>query len=164
MLIVFSLCGTVFALTVFSRKLTEVEYVVRKDQAEFMANIVRINDASESIALYNAATHERHWLYMRLETLIIDSITRSKWKSALKLFRSLFRFISIVIPYVLLAQKYFEREIEFGDLMQSVYAFTALLRAMNIIINNISAIASLSATSARVGDTITECHRLQHQH
>ena len=163
MLIVFSFCGTVFALTVFSRKLTELEYIVRKDQAEFRTNIIRINDASESIALYNAATHERHWLHMRLETLIQDNITKSKWKTLLNLFRDCFRFLSIVVPYVLLAQKYFEREIEFGDLMQSVYAFTALLRSMNIIINNINTIASLSATSARVGDAIKACHNIHRE-
>ena len=169
MLLVYSFCGTIFTLTVFSRKLTELEYVLMKDRADFRTNIIRINDASESIALYNAATHERNWLHMRLETLIRDGITNSKWRTGLGTFLSIFRFCSIVIPYLLLAKQYFRKEIEFGDLSQSVYAFSALLNAMNIIVNNVRTIASLSATSTRVGNAITACydihneHRLQHK-
>jgi len=164
MLMLYSICGTTFALTVFSRRLTELEYVLMKDRADFVTNIIRINDASESIALYNAAVQERNWLHMRLDTLIRDSITNSKWQAGLNLFLSLFHFLAIVVPYVCLAHKYFEEEIEFGDLSQSVYAFSSLLNAMNIIVNNVSTIASLSATSARVGGAITACYDIHREH
>lgn len=164
MLITYSLCGTVFALAVFSRKLTELGYVIMKDQADFMTNIVRVHDAAESIALYNAAKHERNWLQMRLEIMINDGITNIKWLSGLDLFNQIFRFISIIFPYVILANKYFSKEIEFGELSQSVYAFSTLLSSLNIILDHITTLTSLSSTSTRVGSAITEVYKIHEQY
>lgn len=169
MLMLYSFCGTIFALTVFSQRLTQLGYIIMKDQADFLTNIIRIHDNSESIALYNAAKHERNWLQMRLETLINDGIINCKWLAGLDLFTELFQFLSIVVPYVLLAKKYFAKEIEFGELSQSIYAFRALLKALNMIINNIPTLTSLSATSTRVGNAINTVydihkdHQLNHQ-
>eukprot|EP00485_Elphidium_margaritaceum_P023600 CAMPEP_0202713548 /NCGR_PEP_ID=MMETSP1385-20130828/55861_1 /ASSEMBLY_ACC=CAM_ASM_000861 /TAXON_ID=933848 /ORGANISM="Elphidium margaritaceum" /LENGTH=682 /DNA_ID=CAMNT_0049373931 /DNA_START=64 /DNA_END=2112 /DNA_ORIENTATION=+ len=163
-LIAFSLCGTIFALTVFSQRLTELSYVIMKDQADFVTNIIRIHDSAESIALYNAARHERNWLQMRLETLISDGLVNIRWLAALSAFSEVFRFLSIVFPYMLLAEKYFREEITMGQLSQSVYAFSALLRALNIIINNIPTLTSLSATSTRVGDAILAVHNIHYEH
>ena len=164
MLMLYSLCGTIFALTVFSQKLTQLGYIIMKDQADFITNIIRIHDSSESIALYNAAKHERNWLQMRLEILINDGIINCKWLAGLDLFSKLFHFLSIILPYVLLAKKYFKKEIEFGELSQSVYAFSALLKALNIIINNIPTLTSLSATSTRVGNAIQTVNNIHKQH
>eukprot|EP01084_Bolivina_argentea_P316908 549414_1 len=164
MLIIYSFCGTIFALTVFSQKLTNLGYILMKDQAEFIANIIRINDSSEPIALYNASKHERNWLQMRLERLISDGIINCKWKAGLELFAQIFHFLSIVFPYVLLARQYFMHKIEFGQLSQSIYAFSALLKALNIIINNIPTITSLSATSSRVATAINTVYDIHKEH
>ena len=162
-LTLYSCMGTSFVLFVFGRRLTSLSTLIMKDRSAFIANIVRIHDSSESIALYNASKHERNWLQFRLDTLISDAICSSKWNAYLTLFDQLFGYVAEVLPYVALANEYFAGNIEMGAMSQTSYAFAVLMKALNIIINNIHTMTSLSATSERVVAVLDAMEAIRHK-
>ena len=81
---------------------------------------------AESIAFYNGAPREAATAVGRLASLILTARQRVAWAGGLSLVSNYYSYITIIMPSLLTAPRYFAGEVEFGVITQVPDALSAL--------------------------------------
>jgi len=135
---------------VFGRPLVRLNYDQLDKEANLRASLIYLRGNAESVAV---SRREGHLIQLRLKYLSdlamnfrrIISVNRN-----LGLFTTGYNWLIQIIPALIIAPLFIEGKVEFGVITQSAIAFTQLLGAFSIIVNQFQSISSYTAVIARL--------------
>ena len=106
---------------------------------------VHVRDNAESIAFYqgkrrkSSAFSSRFWQVLRNYNLLIG------WQRNLSFLTTAYRYLPVVLPYLVLFPQYFSGKIQFGDMTQANFAFAQVYGALSLIVSQIEQITNFAA-------------------
>lgn len=109
---------------------------------------MRVRENGESIAFYRGEAQERAHIDNKLDKVIENYDKLIKKQRSLNLYQRTFSQLTLVLPAAILARQVLSGELEVGQAIQAAGAFTAVLGAVGVIVDNFE---SLSRFVAGVG-------------
>jgi putative ATP-binding cassette transporter len=156
-LTVYAVTGTVVALTWFGNPLIHLNFWQLRREADFRFSLMRVRENAESIAFYRGEAQERAHIDNRFGKVIHNFARLIRKQRTLNLFQRTFSQLTLVLPSAILAKSVLAGELEVGQAIQAAGAFTAVLGAVGVIVDNfeslsrfVAGIDRLQALSERV--------------
>jgi putative ATP-binding cassette transporter len=144
-LAVYALMGTVVALYVFGNPLIRLNFWQLRHEADFRFSLMRLRENAESIAFYRGEAQERAHIDSKFDRVIHNFGKLIKKQRALNLFQRTFSQLTLVLPGVILAEGVLSGELEVGRAIQAAGAFTAVLAAVAVIVDNFESLSRFVA-------------------
>ena len=119
-------------------------------EADLRFALMRLNEHSDSVALYGGEQDEKRRLTVELKNVlramrrIVSATTRLTWVTAG------YGWLTIIAPIVVASPGYFGGDLSFGALMMVVGAFIQVQQALRWFIDNSNTIADWHATLLRI--------------
>ncbi|XLZ69298.1 ABC transporter ATP-binding protein/permease [Massilia sp. SR12] len=154
-LVVYALVGTVVALWVFGKPLIQLNFWQLRREADFRFSLMRLRENAESIAFYRGEAQERAHINTRFEKVIHNFSRLIVRQRSLNLFQRTFSQLTLVLPVVILANGVLSGELEVGRATQAAGAFTAVLAAVGVIVENFESLSRFVAGLSRL-QTLSE--------
>jgi putative ATP-binding cassette transporter len=132
-------------------------------EADLRFALVRLNEHSDSVALYGGEQDEKQRLVVELEHVlgimrrIVTASTRLTWVTAG------YGWFTIIAPILIAAPGYFGGDLSFGGLMMVVGAFIQVQGSLRWFIDNFNTLADWRATLLRIAsfrETVLTMDRL----
>jgi len=141
--------GTLMTI-LMGRPLIWLNYVQSGLEADFRATLIHVRENAESIALLRREGLLSQRLRDRIDGLVqnfrrITSVNRN-----LGFFTTGYNYLIQIIPTLIVAPHFIRGDVEFGAITQSAIAFTQLLGAFSLIVNQFGSISSFAAVLARL--------------
>ncbi|WEF30814.1 ABC transporter ATP-binding protein/permease [Pseudoduganella chitinolytica] len=149
-LAVYALLGTVIALYVFGTPLIHLNFWQLRREADFRFSLMRLRENAESIAFYRGEAQERAHIDNKLDKVIHNFSRLIKKQRSLNFFQRTFSQLTLVLPFVILAEGVLSGELEVGRAIQAAGAFTAVLTAVGIIVDNFESLSRFVAGIGRL--------------
>ncbi|MGG6296984.1 ABC transporter ATP-binding protein/permease [Leptolyngbya sp. AN02str] len=153
-LIVYAIAGTLI-VTVLGRRLISLNFNQLKKEADFRYGLVHVRDNAESIAFYQGEGQEQGQLRRRFIEVLRNFHFLIGWQRNIGFFRTPYRFLTYILPSVILAPMLFNDEIRYGDITQANFAFSQIFEAFAIIVTQINQLSEFAAGVNRL-ETFTE--------
>jgi len=144
-LAVYALVGTVVALYVFGNPLIQLNFWQLRREADFRFSLMRLRENAESIAFYRGEAQERAHIDGKFDSVIKNFAQLIRKQCSLNLFQRTFSQLTLVLPFVILAQGVLSGELEVGRAVQAAGAFTAVLTAVGVIVDNFESLSRFVA-------------------
>lgn len=144
-LALYATIGTVVALYVFGNPLIHLNFWQLRREADFRFSLIRMRENAESIAFYRGEEQERARIHVRLDKAIHNFAKLIKKQRNLNLFQRTFSQLTLVLPGVILAGGVLSGELEVGRAIQAAGAFTAVLGAVGVIVDNFESLSRFIA-------------------
>ncbi len=149
-LAVYATIGTVIALWVFGTPLIHLNFWQLRREADFRFSLIRVRENAESIAFYRGEAQERAHIDSMLDKVIKNFARLIKRQRSLNLFQRTFSQLTLVLPGVILANGVLSGELEVGRAIQAAGAFTAVLGAVGVIVDNFESLSRFVAGIGRL--------------
>ena len=149
-LVVYALIGTVTALYVFGNPLIHLNFWQLRCEADFRFSLIRLRENAESIAFYGGEQQERARIDNKFNKVIHNFSRLIKKQRALNLFQRTFSQLTLVLPFVILADAVLSGQLEVGRAVQAAGAFTAVLTAVGVIVDNFESLSRFVAGIGRL--------------
>ncbi|WP_082565487.1 ABC transporter ATP-binding protein/permease [Duganella sp. Root1480D1] len=149
-LAVYALAGTVIALYVFGNPLIRLNFWQLRREADFRFGLMRLRENAESIAFYRGEAQERANIDSKFDKVFNNYSRLIKKQRTLNLFQRTFSQLTLVLPGVLLADGVLSGELEVGRAIQAAGAFTAVLGAVGVIVDNFESLSRFVAGTERL--------------
>lgn len=137
--------GTVVALYVFGNPLIQLNFWQLRREADFRFSLIRLRENAESIAFYRGEDQERARINVKLDKAIHNFSKLIKRQRNLNFFQRTFSQLTLVLPGVILAGGVLSGELEVGRAIQAAGAFTAVLGAVGVIVDNFESLSRFIA-------------------
>jgi len=154
-LAVYALLGTVIALYVFGNPLIRLNFLQLRCEADFRFSLMRLREKAESIAFYRGETQERAHIDGKFDKVIRNFAQLIRKQRTLNLFQRTFSQLTLVLPGVILAGSVLSGELEVGRAIEAAGAFTAVLGAVGVIVDNFESLSRFVAGIDRL-QTLSE--------
>ena len=135
-LILYAVVGTVVTTFLFGRVMIGINFLQLRREADFRFSLVRVRENAESIALYRGEDQERSQVEQRFGAAFTNATKLINWQLMLNVFAYAYKFLTIVIPSAMIATRVISGELEVGRAVQAAGAFTAILTALAIVVDN----------------------------
>jgi vitamin B12/bleomycin/antimicrobial peptide transport system ATP-binding/permease protein len=142
--------GTAIAVMI-GTKLIELNFKQLRLEGDFRYGMVHVRDNAESIAFYRGESLESSQVVSRLRRAIQNADFLIIWSAFLGTFQRAYNYFSRLIPYFIVAPLYFSKQVDFGTIGQSIFAFSMVFSALSLITNRINDISSFAASIERLG-------------
>lgn len=149
-LALYAAAGTLVTAGVFSGKMITLYFERLKWEADFRFSLVRIRENAESIALYKGERQEQSQVQERFGRLFDNFIELIRWGLRLNTFTYSYRFTTLVLPSLIIAPRVLSGELEVGRVIQAEGAFSAVLGAVTVFVNNLEYLSSFAAGVRRL--------------
>ncbi len=149
-LAVYALLGTIVALYVFGNPLIQLNFWQLRREADFRFSLMRLRENAESIAFYRGETQERAHIDSKFDKVIRNFAELIKKQRSLNLFQRTFSQLTLVLPFVILAEGVLSGQLEVGRAIQAAGAFTAVLAAVGVIVDNFESLSRFVAGIGRL--------------
>jgi len=148
--VLYAAVGTMMTVA-FGRPLVRLNYDQLDKEANLRASLIYLRGNAESVAISRREGHLiqlslRHLGDVAMNFRRIIAVNRN-----LGFFTTGYNWLIQIIPALLIAPLFIEGKVEFGVITQSAIAFTQLLGAFSIIVNQFQSISSYTAVLARLG-------------
>jgi len=144
-LALYATIGTAIALYVFGNPLIHLNFWQLRHEADFRFSLIRMRENAESIAFYRGEEQERARIHNKLDKAIHNFAKLIKKQRNLNLFQRTFSQLTLVLPGVILAGGVLSGELEVGRAIQAAGAFTAVLGAVGVIVDNFESLSRFIA-------------------
>lgn len=144
-LAVYALIGTIVALWVFGNPLIHLNFWQLRREADFRFSLMRVRENAESIAFYRGEAQERAQIDSKFDKVIRNFAKLIKKQRSLNLFQRAFSRLDMVLPFVILAGGVLSGELEVGRAVQAAGAFSAVLSAVGVIVDNFESLSRFVA-------------------
>ena len=144
-LAVYAFLGTFGALYFFGTPLIRMNFWQLRREADFRFSLMRLRENAESIAFYRGEAQERVQLNQRFDFAFNNFARLIKTQRSLNLFQRAFTQLTLVVPSVVLAGSVLAGEMEVGRAVQAAGAFTAVLAAVSLIVDNFESLSRFVA-------------------
>jgi putative ATP-binding cassette transporter len=149
-LAVYATVGTVIALWIFGTPLIHLNFWQLRREADFRFSLMRVRENAESIAFYRGEAQERTHIDSKLDKVINNFARLIRKQRSLNLFQRTFSQLTLVLPGVILADGVLSGELEVGRAIQAAGAFTAVLGAVGVIVDNFESLSRFVAGISRL--------------
>jgi putative ATP-binding cassette transporter len=144
-LAVYALVGTGLALYVFGTPLIHLNFWQLRREADFRFSLMRLRENAESIAFYRGEAQERAHIDSRFDKVFRNFAKLIRKQCSLNLFQRTFSQLTLVLPFMILAGQVLSGELEVGRAVQAAGAFTAVLGAVGVIVDNFESLSRFVA-------------------
>jgi putative ATP-binding cassette transporter len=144
-LIVYAVAGTAITLLVFGKVLIGLNFYQLRREANFRFSLVRIRENAEAIAFYRGEAQESWQIgqYFNAAFSNFNKLIRAQLN--LNLFQYSYSFMTIILPYSIIAGQVLAGDLEVGRAVQAAGAFAAILSALTVIIDNFESFSRFAA-------------------
>ena len=142
---------------IFGEKMVSLHFTQRRREADFRFGLVRIRENAEAIAFYHGERQEKQLLQQVFGRLFANATQIIRWSLRLNFFYYGNSFLAMVLPTLIIAPRVLSGELEVGRIVQATGAFSAILGALTILVDNLE---DLSRFAASVGRLETFSHSL----
>ena len=149
-LIGYAVFSTVFTGAVFGRPLIALNFRQLRREANFRFSLVRVREHAEPIAFHDGEAREMSTLQRIFTALYGNYQQILRWQFKLNLFQYAHRFLTIVLPTVIIANDVLSGELEVGRAIQAAGAFAAILSALTVIVEHFEKLSRFSAGIERL--------------
>lgn len=149
-LVAYAVTGNIVALYFFGSPLIQLNFWQLRREADFRFSLMRLRENAESIAFYRGEAQERTHIDSRFDKVIRNFARLIKKQRALNFFQRTFSQLTVVLPYVLLAGGVLSGELEVGQATRAAGAFTAVLGAVGVIVDNFESLSRFVAGIGRL--------------
>jgi putative ATP-binding cassette transporter len=149
-LAVYALTGTVVALYFFGNPLIQLNFWQLRREADFRFSLIRLRENAESIAFYRGEAQERAHIDGTFDKVFHNFARLIRKQRTLNLFQRTFSQLSLVLPGMILAEQVLSGELEVGRAIQAAGAFTAVLGAVGVIVDNFESLSRFVAGISRL--------------
>jgi putative ATP-binding cassette transporter len=132
------------------RPLVPLNFAQQRFEADFRFSLVRLRENAESVAFYGGEAVELGVFQERFRSIFENFWKIMKRQKRLTWFTSGYAQIAIIFPLVVVAPRYFAKQIGLGGLMQVVSAFTSVQNSLSFIITSYTDIAAWQAVTERL--------------
>lgn len=143
-LVGYSIFGTVVTV-LFGRRLIGLNFHQLRREADFRYGLVHVRDHAEAIAFYQGEEQEGMQLKARFTEVISNFNALIGWQRNLDFFTTAYGYFVIILPTIVVAPMYFAEEIDFGAISQAGFAFSQVLGALSIIVDQFEKISAFAA-------------------
>ncbi len=145
----YSLVGT--GLTVLiGRRLVRLNFNQLRYEADFRYSLVHVRDNTESIAFYQGEKPEKEQIAGRFRHVLKNFGLLIGWQRNLSFFTTAYRYLPVVLPFLILFPQYFSGQIQYGDMVQANFAFSQVYAALSLIVSQIEQITNFAAGVERL--------------
>ena len=149
-LIAYAVFSTVFTGAVFGRPLIALNFRQLRREANFRFSLVRVREHAEPIAFHDGEAREMSVLQRIFAALYGNFQQILRWQFKLNLFQYAHRFLTIVLPTVIIAGDVLSGRLEVGRAIQAAGAFAAILSALTVIVEHFEKLSRFSAGIERL--------------
>lgn len=135
-LVVYAIVGTAVTLLVFGKVLIGLNFYQLKREADFRFSLVRIRENAEGIAFYRGEAKESSQVGGFFNEAFSNFSKLIRAQLNLNLFQYGFSFMTIILPSAIIAGRVLSGELEVGRAIQAAGAFSAILTALTVIVDN----------------------------
>lgn len=132
------------------RPLIGLNFAQQRFEADFRFSLVRLRENAESVALFRGEPAETRIFQGRFANVYDNFWRIMKRQKSLQWFTIGYAQIAIIFPYVVVAPRFFAKQITLGGLMQVASAFGSVRRALSFIVDSYTEIASWLAVTERL--------------
>eukprot|EP00449_Zooxanthella_nutricula_P025520 CAMPEP_0198523836 /NCGR_PEP_ID=MMETSP1462-20131121/22386_1 /TAXON_ID=1333877 /ORGANISM="Brandtodinium nutriculum, Strain RCC3387" /LENGTH=623 /DNA_ID=CAMNT_0044253545 /DNA_START=126 /DNA_END=1994 /DNA_ORIENTATION=+ len=159
----YSVGMNVVTFGIFGQRLTVVNRTTLAQEASLRFGMVRVRENAEPIAFYRGAMFEQS----RCLQYFAELIRTLYWKLVLSVsLESLLAGMSLligVLPYAIVAERYFRGDLDFGSLTRAAMVLGTLERAFEQLVNQIEGITNMGAQAMRVRQLADALDSLERQ-
>jgi putative ATP-binding cassette transporter len=142
--------GTLITI-LLGHRLVGLNYQQLKKQADLRYELIRVREYAEPLALQHAERAPRRRIAVALERVVdnfkgIIAVSRN-----LGFFTNGYNYLTQLIPLVIVAPLYLRREVEFGVVTQAAMAFSMVMNAFSVFVEQFQALSSFAAVIHRLG-------------
>jgi len=142
--------GTWFTVKI-GRPLVPLNFAQQRFEADFRYALIRLRENAESIALYGGESPERKVFEGRFATLFANFWQIMLRQKLLNWFTYGYTQVAVIFPVLVVAPRYFAKQILLGGLMQVIDAFGNVQSSLSFIVNAYADIAVWTAVTQRLG-------------
>jgi putative ATP-binding cassette transporter len=143
-LITYSIIGTVVAL-LLGKRLIGLNFNQLRYEGNFRYSLVHVRDHAESIAFYRGEEQESGQVKRRFLDVFNNFNLLIGWQRNVDFFTTAYGYLIVILPAVVVAPIYFAGDIDFGAISQARFAFSQVLGALSIIVNEIEKLTAFGA-------------------
>ena len=144
-LVIYAFAGTAITLLVFGKVLIGLNFYQLKREADFRFSLVRIRENAEAIAFYRGEGQESWQIGQSFNAAFGNFNKLIRAQLNLNLFQYGYNFMTIILPYAIIAQQVISGELEVGRAIQAAGAFAAILSALTVIVDNFESFSKFAA-------------------
>ncbi len=149
-LAIYACAGTFITLRLFGKPLTALNFRQIKREADLRFGLVRVREKAEAIALYRGEQQELQQVRHRFATVYDNYRRLIKGQFFLNLFQYGYSMLTIVLPSAIIAERVLAGELEVGTAVRAAGAFTAVLSAISVIVDNFESLSRFAAGIERL--------------
>lgn len=131
---IYVLVTSIFAFRI-GRPLIHLNFLNERLNANYRYSLIRVKEYAESIAFFRGEKMEKNVLYKQFDH-VIDNVWKMVYMT-LKLsgFNVMMTQISVIFPFIIQAARYFSKQIQLGDLIQTAQPFGRVQSALSYFRN-----------------------------
>lgn len=145
LLVVYAVVGTAVTTIFFGQALIGLNYYQLQREGDFRYRLVRVRENAESIALYRGEHQELEQLKESFSEGYLNFNKLINMQLRLNLFQYGYSSLTAVLPAIIMAPQVLSGDMEIGRLVQATGAFTAILKAVSLIVDNFDALSKFAA-------------------
>jgi len=147
--ILWSAVGTIVTHFI-GRNLIRLSFAQQRYEADFRRQAVHVQSNAESIVLYNAEGSEADQLQSHFENIKVIFWQHMTYNKRLTFYTVAYSYVSVIVPFMILAPAFFEKEISLGDLFQLTGALGQVRGSLDWFINSYGPLTDWRATADRL--------------
>jgi putative ATP-binding cassette transporter len=144
-LVAYAMASTLFTAAVFGKRLIGLNFRQLQREANFRFGLVRVREHAEPIAFHDGEAREMSALQRVFAAAYANYQQVLRLQFKLNLFQYAHKFLTIVLPTVIIANDVLSGELEVGRAIQAAGAFAAILSAMTVIVDHFEGLSRFSA-------------------
>jgi len=144
-LVCYAIAGTVITLFVFGRVMIGLNFHQLRREADFRFGLVRLRENAESIAFYRGEVQESAQIKLRFMAAFDNFNHLIRSQLFLNLFQYTYSLLTIILPSAIIADQVLSGELEVGRAVQAAGAFSAVLSAISLVVDNFEGLSRFSA-------------------
>jgi vitamin B12/bleomycin/antimicrobial peptide transport system ATP-binding/permease protein len=148
--VLYAAVGT-FMTVVLGRPLVRLNYDQLDKDANLRASLIYLRGNAESVAISRREGHLIQLSLKYLGDLVMNFRRIIAVSRNVGFFTTGYNWLIQIIPALIMAPLFIDGKVEFGVITQSAIAFSQLLGAFSIIVDQFQAISSYTAVLARLG-------------
>lgn len=151
--VIYAFAGSVLTIWL-GRPLIRLNYQQSDFEANFRSELIHIRDEGAALAAAGKDKDFRAKINERIDGVVTNLRRIISVNRNLSFFTTGYNYLIQLIPVLIVAPLFINRQVEFGVIGQSTMAFATLLGAFSLIITQFQAISTYASVVARLGEFV----------
>lgn len=149
-LVLYAIALTATSIGLFGKKMVLLYFNQRRREADFRFGLVRVRENAEAIALYHGENQEQGQIQKIFAHVFSNYANLIGWSLRLNFFQYTNSLLMLILPSVVIAPRVLSGELEVGSIVQATGAFSAILGALTLLIDNLDGLSQFAAGITRL--------------